>query len=100
MNSKSDGFDVAPQRAVSLGVVEFPSGELAGGAGDPSGNGVLDGGRWDRGEGFAVEGVGGACEAEVVGGLAACDVDVGLGAGGGGVDAAGGDRSGGALDGV
>ena len=36
----------------------------------------------------------------MVGGLAACDVDVGLGAGGGGVDAAGGDGSGGALDGV
>jgi hypothetical protein len=64
------------------------------------GNGVIDEGRGDGRDGFAVEGVTGPGEGEVVGGLAACDVDVGLGPGGGGVDAAGGDGPGGALDGV
>jgi hypothetical protein len=61
--------------------VEFPGGELSVGAGEPSGDGVGDGGRRDVGEGFAVEGVGVACEVEVVCGLAAGDVDVGLGSG-------------------
>jgi hypothetical protein len=79
-------------------LVEFPGGELSVGAGESQGDGVIDRGWGDGGEGFAVEGVAGPGEVEVVGGLAACDVDVGLGPGGGGVDAAGGDGSGGALD--
>ena len=92
--------NAALQGALVRGLVEFPGGELSVGAGEPSGDGVVDGGRGDGGEGFAVEGVVGPGEVEVVGGLAAGDVDVGLGSGGGGVDAAGGDGSGGALDGV
>jgi hypothetical protein len=47
---------VAPQGAVSLGLVEFPGGELSVGAGEPSGDSVLDGRRGDSGAGFAVEG--------------------------------------------
>jgi hypothetical protein len=80
--------------------VKFPGGEVSDGAGEPSSDGVIDGGRGDGGEGFAVEGVVGPREVEVVVCLAACDVDIGLGPGGRGVDPAGGDGSGGALDGV
>ena len=60
--SESDRLDVAPERAVSLGLVEFPGGELSLGAGEPSGDAVVDGGRWDGGEGFAVERVAGPGE--------------------------------------
>ena len=80
--------------------MKFPGGEVSDGAGEPSGDGVVDRGWGDGGEGFAVEGVVGPGEVEVVGGLAACDVDIGLGPGGRGVVPAGGDGSGGALDGV
>ena len=43
----------------------------------------------EAGEGFAVEGVGGGGEVEVVGVAASGDVDIGLGAGRRGIDSAG-----------
>ena len=64
------------------------------------GDGDVGGWGGDAGEGFAVEWVVGCGEVEVVGVAASSDVDVGLGAGGRGVDSTGGDRSGGALHGV
>ena len=81
-------------------VGEFPGGQFAGGPLEAVGDGFVGGCGWDLREGLAVEGVDGGGEVEVVGVSAAGDVDVGLGAGGGGVDAAGGDVVGGALDGV
>ncbi len=64
------------------------------------GDGLFGGRRRQAWEGFAVEGVGGVGEVEVVGVSAAGYVDVCFGSGGGGVDAAGGDVMGGSLDGV
>ena len=67
MISESNGLDVTPQRSVSGDLVEFPGRKLSDRAGKPSGDGVVDGRRGDGGEGFAVEGVAGPGEVEVVG---------------------------------
>lgn len=73
---------------------QLPRGDLAGGAVQAFGNGDV-GWCWRHaGESFTVEGVGCCGDVEVVGVAAACDVDVGFGTGGGGVDAAGRDVSG------
>src|SRR5690606_1651641 len=89
------------RRCWLVGVVgEFPRGLLAGGSVEAFCDREVGGCRGDFGEGFAVEGVDYGGEVEVVLPAAASDVDVGLGACGGGVDSAGGHVAGRALNGV
>src|SRR5690606_39462513 len=81
-------------------VGELPCGELAGGSVQPFGHCDIRGCWRDAREGFAVEGIAGGGEVEVVLVAAARDVVVGLGPGGGGVHSAGGYGASRALNGV